>query len=364
MSELIIGIMSGTSLDGTDALAIRFDKTGRMTRVGGVHRPFSESLAQELLGLATGVFSNELEHAGVASVVLADEYAAAVEMLLKETKLRRSDVTAIAVHGQTIRHRPEKGFSWQLNHPARLAEKTGIDVICDFRSRDIAAGGEGAPLVPAFHRAAFGAEDERAVVNIGGIANVTLLLSHVTTGFDTGPGNMLLDAWCRKTIGKAYDHDGCFARSGRVNDELLRILLAAPYFSLPPPKSTGRETFHLGWLEAQLSALPPIAPQDVARTLTVLTATTIISALEAHAPSVHTLFVCGGGALNPLLMEELATRFTGCVASTATLGIDPMDVECQAFAWLGYRFLHRLPGNLPAVTGANGPRLLGALYPH
>lgn len=363
MSRLIIGLMSGTSLDGTDALAVRFSPEGRMTRLGRAHRPFPADLRDTLFGLATARLADEIERAGEASVGLADEYAETVLELLRTLGLSARDVTAIAVHGQTVRHRPEKGFSLQLNHPARLAERTGIDVLCDFRARDIAAGGQGAPLVPAFHRAVFAGEEDHAVLNVGGIANVTILTKEKTEGFDTGPGNMLLDAWCQREKGEAFDRDGAFARKGRLLPELLDELLSDPYFTLPPPKSTGRETFHLGWLTKRLGARR-YAPEDVARTLTVLTARTATDAIRRWAPGVSTLFVCGGGALNPLLMEELRNAFDGSVHSTEALGIDPMDVECQAFAWLGHRFLERLPGNLPAVTGARGERILGALYPH
>lgn len=362
MSRLIIGLMSGTSLDGTDALAVRFLPDGRMTRLGRAHRPFPAALRETLFGLATARFTDEIERAGEASVGLADEYAETVFELLDQLGLDARDVTALAVHGQTVRHRPEKGFSLQLNHPARLAERTGIDVLCDFRARDIAAGGQGAPLVPAFHRAVFAGDDDRAVVNVGGIANVTILTKEKTEGFDTGPGNMLLDAWCLRETGEAFDRDGAFARKGRLLPDLLGELLSDPYFRLSPPKSTGRETFHLGWLTERLGTRR-FAPEDVARTLTVLTARTVTDALRRWAPRVETLFVCGGGALNPLLMEELRNAFPGNVHSTEALGIHPIDVECQAFAWLGHRFLERLPGNLPAVTGARGERILGALYP-
>ena len=234
MSRLIIGLMSGTSLDGTDALAMRFSPEGRMTRLGRAHRPFPADLRETLFGLATARLADEIERAGEASVGLADEYAETVLELLRTLGLSARDVTAIAVHGQTVRHRPEKGFSLQLNHPARLAERTGIDVLCDFRARDIAAGGQGAPLVPAFHRAVFAGEEDRAVLNVGGIANVTILTKEKTEGFDTGPGNMLLDAWCQREKGEAFDRDGAFARKGRLLPELLDELLSDPYFTLPP----------------------------------------------------------------------------------------------------------------------------------
>ena len=234
MSRLIIGLMSGTSLDGTDALAVRFSPEGRMTRLGRAHRPFPTDLRETLFGLATARLADEIERAGEASVALADEYAETVLELLRKLGLSARDVTALAVHGQTVRHRPEKGFSLQLNHPARLAERTGIDVLCDFRARDIAAGGQGAPLVSAFHRAVFAGEEDRAVLNVGGIANVTILTKEKTEGFDTGPGNMLLDAWCQRETGEAFDRDGAFARKGRLLPELLDELLFSTNCSRTP----------------------------------------------------------------------------------------------------------------------------------
>ena len=246
----------------------------------------------------------------------------------------------------------------QLNNPALLAELTGIDVIADFRSRDMAAGGEGAPLVPAFHAAMFASSKPRAIVNIGGIANVTLLKGETVTGFDCGPGNTLMDCWIQKHRGVPYDKDAQWAKTGRVNEELLNALLSDPYFKRTPPKSTGREYFNLAWLTKRYPALENLAPQDVQRTLAKLTALAIADATLG----MDELFLCGGGAFNPLLVDELRLKgFT--VESTSAIGIDPMYVESMAFAWLAYCFCHKKAGNLPAVTRAQGPRILGALYP-
>ena len=286
------------------------------------------------------------------------------------------------MHGQTIRHCPELGFTVQLNNPALIAELTEIDVIADFRSRDMAAGGEGAPLVPAFHaNIIFSAPAPRAIVNIGGIANATLLQDGQILGFDCGPGNTLMDCWVQKHCGLLFDEDGRWAMKGKVIPELLQSYLSDPYFSRKPPKSTGREYFNENWMRARFPRLDEgreyfnenwmrarfprldeLAPQDVQRTLLKLTAETILEAISQIQPQTKEVFICGGGALNPLLMEELQAG-PYKVQSTAALGVDPMYVESMAFAWLAYRFVNKKAGNLPAVTRARGQRILGALYP-
>ena len=266
------------------------------------------------------------------------------------------------MHGQTIRHCPESGFTVQLNHPALLAELTGIDVIADFRSRDMAAGGEGAPLVPAFHACVFSGDAPRAIVNIGGIANITLLNGKDVLGFDCSPGNTLMDIWVQKHCGLRFDENGRWAMKGKVIPELLEALLADPYFSRKPPKSTGREYFNEKWLLERYPLLSDLAPQDVQRTLVRLTVRGILDAIDKTQPQTEELFVCGGGALNPLLMQELEKGHYR-VSSTARLGVDPMHVESMAFAWLAFRFVNKKAGNLPAVTRARGERILGALYP-
>ena len=361
-SSLYIGLMSGTSMDGVDGVLADF-AGGAIRTVRSAFTPFPADLRHALMALqAAG--DNEIEREAAAANVLAACYARCVAELLPTNG---AGVQAIAVHGQTIRHRPELGFTRQTNNPALLAELTGIDVIADFRSRDIAAGGQGAPLVPAFHQAQFGLPGHtRVVVNIGGISNISVLHADGRTGgFDTGPGNVLMDGWIGRHHGKPYDADGAWAASGMVDQRLLTRLHSAPYFAQPAPKSTGRDVFHLAWLDAMLTGMEAIAPQDVQATLTALTARTIAEAILSETARPDALYVCGGGAYNATLLAMLEQAMGGKtkVESTAALGVAPNRVEALAFAWLGYRFHHREAGNLPAVTGAKGPRVLGALYP-
>jgi anhydro-N-acetylmuramic acid kinase len=363
-SSLYIGLMSGTSLDGVDGVLADFSGRGIRT-LQAAFTPFPSELRAELMALQAAS-ENELEREALAANALARCYADCVQQLLAQAP---GPVRAVAVHGQTIRHRPELGFTRQTNNPALLAELTGVDVIADFRARDIAAGGQGAPLVPAFHEARFGKPKQlRVVVNIGGIGNISVLHGDGrVSGFDTGPGNVLMDLWVARHTGKPYDEDGAFAASGKVDEQLLEILLDEPYFRLPPPKSTGRDLFHAEWLDRQLARRPGLAPADVQATLTRLTAVTIARAIQdatAGQPA-QAVYVCGGGAYNGVLLREIAEALGGGipVASTDELGVAPNRVEALAFAWLGYRFMRREPGNLPAVTGAAGLRVLGALYP-
>jgi anhydro-N-acetylmuramic acid kinase len=364
MSEtpsLYIGLMSGTSLDGVDGVLADFAGGGIRT-IAAAFTPFPAELRGELMALQAAS-ENELEREGLAANALALCYAECVRQLLPSAG---GPVAAVAVHGQTIRHRPELGFTRQTNNPALLAELTGVDVIADFRTRDIAAGGQGAPLVPAFHEAAFGkAGLGRVVVNIGGIGNISVLHGDGrVTGFDTGPGNVLMDLWISRHLGKPYDEDGAWAAGGTVHQPLLHALLDEPYFRQPAPKSTGRDLFHDGWLDGKLAGFGEVAPQDVMATLTRLTAVTIARAIRDESAAVDALYVCGGGAYNATLLREIGTELGGVtVESTAALGVAPNRVEALAFAWLGYRFMRREPGNLPAVTGARGLRVLGALYP-
>ena len=359
LNERYIGLMSGTSVDGVDAVVADFSDD-KVRTLGHVHLPFAPDLRAQLQGLMQSG-ADEVERAGDASVALAHAYADAVAQLLAKTNLAAKDIAAIGAHGQTIRHRPERGFTTQLNAPAHLSELTGIAVVADFRSRDVAAGGQGAPLVPAFHAAVFQGDAPRAVVNIGGIANVTLLpakgSAEPVRGFDTGPGNTLLDAWCERHTGKPFDESGAWSANGRVDASLLTRLLADPYFTQPAPKSTGRERFNAAWLDAMLAADGrALVAVDVQATLVALTAKLINDALRAH--DVASCFVCGGGVFNgPLLRALLGAQ------STAALGIDPMQVEALAFAWLARQCFMSAPGNVPAVTGAKGPRVLGAVYP-
>jgi anhydro-N-acetylmuramic acid kinase len=358
---LYIGLMSGTSLDGVDGVLVEVGE--RLELRSHCHEAFGEPLRDELMALNRSG-ADELHRAAIAAQGVARAYASVVNALLFDAAEAARDIRAIGAHGQTVRHRPEAGYTLQLLDGALLAELAGIDVVCDLRSRDVAAGGQGAPLAPAFHAAVFGQEGEsRAVLNLGGISNLTVLApGRPVTGFDCGPANALLDAWCLRHRGEPFDADGQWAASGRVLPTLLADLLAEPYFALPPPKSTGRDLFHLEWLEARLPA--DATPTNVQATLATLTVESVARDLERAASATDALFVCGGGARNGHLMRSLAARLPGVrVASTAELGVPVDQVEAAAFAWLAHRFIERRPGNRPEVTGARGERLLGALYP-
>ena len=368
MSALFIGLMSGTSLDGVDAVLADLGAARPEVR-GHVALPLAPALRAELLAL-NGSGADELHRAALAANALARTYAQAVQQLLAQTQTPAHCVQAIGAHGQTVRHRPQAfdgtGYTLQLNNPALLAELTGIAVVADFRSRDVAAGGQGAPLVPAFHQGFFGqAGQERAVLNIGGIANLSVLRADASVlGFDCGPGNALLDHWCQQHRGQPYDADGAWAASGQVLPDLLAALRREPFLALPPPKSTGRDLFHPAWLQAHLAHWPQAAPADVQATLTELTASACADCASSYANNSKLLIVCGGGAYNRQLMARLAARLPGWrVQSSAQHGLPPLQVEATAFAWLAQRCLQRLPGNLAAVTGAAGARVLGAIYP-
>lgn len=372
MNELFIGLMSGTSLDGVDGVLTNLSAidNGRVHVLAHVHRPFEPTLADQLLALNTAG-SNELHRAALAANALARVCARVVRVLLEASGISPAQIVAIGAHGQTVRHRPREfdatGYTLQLNNPALLAELTGIDVIADLRSRDVAAGGQGAPLVPAFHRAVFGrAGSTVAVLNLGGIANLTVLHADgSTTGFDCGPANMLMDHWCLTHTGQIFDEGGAWAASGTVIVPLMRAMLAEPYFGLSPPKSTGRDLFRSDWLVQHLRHVAPAARAvDVQATLAELTATVCANDVRQHAARVQTLLVCGGGALNGNLMQRLARLLPQVrVEPTDVQGLPATQVEACAFAWLARAFTRRECANLASVTGAAGPRVLGALYP-
>jgi anhydro-N-acetylmuramic acid kinase len=363
--SLYVGLMSGTSLDGVDGVLLQIDTDGALRLRGHNHEPFVATLREELLALNLSG-ADELHRSALAAQGVARAYASVVTGLLYECSMTAREVRAIGAHGQTVRHRPDAGYTVQLLNGALLAELTGIDVVCDLRSRDVAAGGQGAPLAPAFHASVFGhATQVRAVLNLGGISNLTLLApGQPVIGFDCGPANALLDAWCLRHRQQPFDVDGQWAASGQVQAPLLSALLDEPYFDQPPPKSTGRDLFHAAWLEQRLAAFPAAAPVDVQATLAALTVESIARALERHAANAAALFICGGGARNAHVMRSLAQRLPPlCVATTEELGVPVDQVEGAAFAWLAHRFVERRPGNLAEVTGARGLRLLGALHP-
>jgi anhydro-N-acetylmuramic acid kinase len=350
--------MSGTSLDGVDGVLTDFKNIHHAAYI-----PFPESLQEVLMRLQTPS-ENELHYEALAANQIAHLYAACVHALLDKAQLDKKQITAIGAHGQTIRHRPELGYTRQINNPALLAELTGIDVVTDFRSRDIAAGGQGAPLVPAFHQAVFSSKDKtRVIANIGGISNITILRADGTVlGFDTGPGNMLMDAWMKEHQGLAFDAEGKWAASGSVDATLLARFMDEDFLQLAPPKSTGRDLFNRAWLASKLPQ-HDFKAVDVQATLTAFTAQSLCDAIKRYAPDAEEIVVCGGGARNTHLMGLIHQLSGLTVTDTGSLGMPISEVEATAFAWLAKQFCLRLPGNLPAVTGAQGLRILGAHYP-
>lgn len=365
LKELYVGLISGTSADGIDAALVRFD-AGVLEPVHALTHPWPDALRRQILKVAQGETLLDLDAFGRLDVAIGEVFAEAVTALLARSETPASSVRAVGSHGQTIRHRPsgEHPFTLQIGNASVMAELCGIDVITDFRSADVAAGGQGAPLLPAVHAMLFTPPGRsRVVVNLGGIANLTVLAAdgHVS-GFDTGPANGLMDAWCLRHRGEAFDRHGAFAASGRVNEKLLKALLDEPYFALPPPKSTGREHFHLRWLDARLSGVS-ILPEDVQATLLELSARSIAMSIQAYARNAREVLLCGGGVHNRMLVRRLQELLEPReLCSTAQHGIDPDYLEAVAFAWFARQRLLRLPGNLPAVTGARGPRVLGAIH--
>ncbi len=366
-SEYYIGLMTGTSLDAVDAVLVDFATTPPRL-LAHIAPPLAAGLRQAILALCQSG-EDEIERMGRLDRELGQLYADTVIALLRTAAVTSHEIRAIGCHGQTIRHRPEGPwpFTLQIGDPATLALSSGITTVAQFRQGDIAAGGQGAPLVPAFHRALFQhPRQHRVVVNIGGIANITLLPAggeHSVTGFDTGPGNLLLDAWIGKHRSCRFDEAGAWASQGQIHEGLLAHLLADPYFQAPPPKSTGREYFNLAWLETRLRELPPISAQDVQTTLTELTALSLARAIRTHAPQSEAILICGGGHHNRYLLQRLQQHLPGIhLASTAEHGVDPDWVEAMAFAWLARQCLQGKPGNLPSATGARREVVLGAIY--
>jgi len=375
MSSLFIGLMSGTSLDGIDGVVVDFAAAQSSTGahvISHAKRAFAPDLRAQLAALNLSG-DDEIHRAALAANALAREYAAVVETLRASAAVGSKPIVAIGCHGQTVRHRPAEfdgtGYTVQLNAPALLAELTAIDVIADFRSRDVAAGGQGAPLVPAFHRAIFGRDGATvAVLNLGGIANVTVLgPAGEAIGFDCGPANTLLDLWFNRSSGAAFDAAGATAARGVVDARLLDALLAEPYFALAPPKSTGLDLFNAAWLDARLDAADArsrLRPEDVQATLAELTVQVVAATVIRHAAAARELVVCGGGAFNADLMARLGRALAPIpVVTSDARGLPPDQVEAAAFAWLARAFLERQAGNVAKATGAAGPRVLGALYP-
>jgi len=372
---LFVGLISGTSADGIDAALVRFehrpDGRDAVELLLGRTYAWDDALRTRLVTLGQGSDAQSLDELGTLDVQIAEAFADATQRLLAEAGMPAGEVRAIGSHGQTVRHRPEGArfdgrhpFTWQMGDGGLIAERTGIATASDFRRRDVAAGGHGAPLLPALHAALLSdASEDRAVLNLGGIANFTLLpVDGPVRGFDTGPANCLLDAWCLRHTGAAYDAAGTFAAQGELDAELLARLLDEPWFMLPPPKSTGREHFHLKWVERRLDG--DESPADVQATLLELSAITIADALRAHQPTTRRVLACGGGVHNPRLLERIGAHLPGVtVESTARHGVDPDFVEAMGFAWLARQTLSGLPGNLPSVTGARGPRVLGVVHP-
>lgn len=372
-SQLFVGLISGTSADGIDAALVRFsgDDAPHCELLLGRTYAWPEALRTQLIALGQGAAIDSLDDVGTLDVRLGEHFAAAAVQLLEEAGIARADVAAIGSHGQTVRHRPAGAafdgrhpFTMQLGDAHVIAERSGIATVADFRRRDVAAGGHGAPLLPALHAALLHSpHEDRAVLNLGGIANFTLLPCHGDVrGFDTGPANALMDAWCALHTGRAFDADGALAAQGACDAALLQRLLDEPWFALPPPKSTGREVFHLDWVRARLQGGETAA--DVQATLLELTAASVVDALRASQPDTRRVLVCGGGVHNTRLLQRIAARLPGvAVESTAVHGVDPDFVEAMGFAWLARQALRGRPGNLPSVTGARGPRVLGVVHP-
>lgn len=367
--RLFIGLMSGTSADGIDAALVHFvDGDGTLqAELRAAHTlPWDPEVRARLVWLGQGGALESLDELGELDARVGEAFAEAALALLDAAGVPASEVSAIGSHGQTVRHRPyaTPPFTMQIGDASRIVERTGITTVADFRRRDVAAGGHGAPLLPALHQALLhDPGEDRAVLNLGGIANLTLLpRTGAARGFDTGPANALMDLWCHEHTGRHYDEDGAWGATGEVDAALLERLLDDPWFARPPPKSSGREHFQRDWLARRLQ--PGLAPVDVQATLRALTARTIADALRATQPGTTRVLACGGGVRNPVLMAHLAEALPGvAIASTASLGLDPDHVEAMGFAWLARQTLRGAAGNLPSVTGAAGPRVLGALYP-
>ena len=377
MTEHFIGLMSGTSLDGADGVLACIDAHGQTQVRAHGFVAFDATFKAALMALNQSG-PDELHLSALAGNQIARHYAEVVHDLLQQSGLQAHDISAIGAHGQTVRHRPlafdgdatkqqaAVGYTLQLNNPSLLAELTGIDVVADFRSRDLAAGGQGAPLVPAFHHGVFAQPDACvAVLNIGGISNISVLQpGTVVTGWDCGPGNALMDHWCATHTGQPFDRNGEWAAAGQVNAPMLSAMMTEPFLHGAPPKSTGRDLFNPAWLAQHVQKQPDLSAVDVQATLTEYTALACANDVQCHASAAASLIVCGGGALNGHLMRRLSTHLPDVdVVSSEQLGLPPLQVEAAAFAWLAFKTMRRETSSLPSVTGARGARVLGAIYP-
>lgn len=383
-----IGLMSGTSLDGIDAVIVEFppDQPTKIHTKSRLHLPLPEALQREILALNTPNQIDELHRSSLLDRQLGEVFAHAVNTLIEQSGIDKSEIIAIGSHGQTLRHNPnlaQHAYTVQIGDPNTIAEITGITTVADFRRRDIAANGQGAPLVPPFHHFAFGADTKhRVVVNIGGMANISVIpkrecviqgydsVGYDFLGYDTGPGNCLMDAWIQQSEGKQFDKNGDWAKQGKINQALLNQLLKHPFFAETAPKSTGREAFNLAWVQEQIALINEngVNPIDIQTTLAELTAHTIsdeiLASIKANQIALENteVFICGGGAHNQHLLNRLASLLNLAVKTTDALGVNPDDVEAIAFAWLAYKTINKEPSNSPAATGAKGPRILGGIY--
>jgi anhydro-N-acetylmuramic acid kinase len=367
MTRLYIGLMSGTSIDGIDASLVEFNNK-QINLLAFDYFPFSDAIKKEIQQLSLPDASVRLIDYGATDSHLGCLFAQAANTLLEKAKIPSSKITAIGSHGQTVYHSPDRSFSLQIGDPNIIAEMTGITTVTDFRRRDIAAGGQGAPLVPAFHQAIFSqtfdlSKQHISIINIGGIANISYLSNNKTIGFDIGPGNALIDFWTQKHLNTGYDKNGAWARTGTVNTDLVTSLKQDPYFKLTPPKSTGKEYFSPPWLNEKINHFPNCTPKDIQASLCQFTAETISEAIHHYTPLTEQVLICGGGVHNQYLVELISDNLMLPVTSTEEFGINPDHVEAMAFAWLARQTLCNLPGNLTEVTGAKTPVILGGIYP-
>ncbi|MCK5829057.1 MAG: anhydro-N-acetylmuramic acid kinase [Methylococcales bacterium] len=369
MPELFIGLMSGTSLDGIDASLVEFNST-QINPISFEYLPFSSSIKNDIQRLSQPNKPILLTEYGSTDTKLGNLFALAANNLLNKAGVPHSEVTAIGSHGQTIYHAPDRppAFSLQIGDPNIIAEKTGITTVADFRRRDLAVSGQGAPLVPAFHQAIFSqifdlTKENISIINIGGIANITYLSANKTTGFDIGPGNTLMDYWISKNLNKSYDSNGAWAKTGTPNSKLVDFFKQDPYFKLTPPKSTGKEYFSQFWFNKKISNFSDCCKKDIQASLCQFTAEAIAEAIQQHAPLTNQTLICGGGAHNEYLMQSIRKHLSHPVSSTAKFGVNPDHVEAMAFAWLAKQTINNLPGNIMEVTGAKAPAILGGIYP-